>query len=105
MSRKPAKASDFLKSMNFDTPAAEPEPTKPVALSAVAEDRPKRGRPTREGKRPRSELKHIGGYVEQDHDERFALLKIRLKMDNDQLIAHAIDQVWSAENAKRSFGE
>ena len=101
MSRKPARASDFLKSLSLDTPAAEPA-SSPIA--SVPDSEPaKRGRPRKESG-SRAGLKHIGGYLQDESVERFALLKIRTKLGNDELLARAIDELWRVESAKRSFG-
>ena len=65
-------------------PAARAKPTKP---------------PSRAG------LKHFGGYLDDETLEKIALLRIRLKRDNSELIKLAIEDLYSRHNAKRAFGD
>ena len=53
----------------------------------------------------RASLKHFGGYLEDDTLEKIALLRIRLKVDNSQLIKLAVDDLYRKHNAKRAFGD
>ena len=53
-------------------------------------------RPKRAGKasKPsRSELKHFGGYLEDATLEKIAILRVRLKKDNSELIKFAIEEL------------
>lgn len=65
--------------------------------------RPKRA--GRAAKPSRSELKHFGGYLEDDTLEKIALLRVRLKKDNSELIKFAIEELHRKVNAKRAFGD
>jgi hypothetical protein len=106
MSAKPNKTADFLKAMQqseaAEPPAPPPAAEAPVALRAVppVETNPKAAKPL-----SRASLKHFGGYLEDDTLEKIALLRIRLKMDNSQLIKHAIEDLYRKHNAKRAFGD
>lgn len=53
----------------------------------------------------RAELKHFGGYLEDDTLEKIALLRVRLKKDNSELIKFAIEELHRKINAKRAFGD
>ena len=53
----------------------------------------------------RSELKHFGGYLDDATLEKIALLRIRLKKDNSELIKFAIEELDRKHNAKRAFGD
>src|SRR5688572_30256412 len=105
MSAKSNKTAEFLKAMQQSEtaePPTSPAAEAPVALRAVppAKTRPKAARPP-----SRTLLKHFGGYLEDDTLEKIALLRIRLKMDNSQLIKHAIEDLYRKHNAKRAFGD
>jgi hypothetical protein len=56
-------------------------------------------------KTPRSKLKHIGGYLDDQTVEKVALLRIRLKLENSELLKLAIEDLYRKHNAKRAFGE
>lgn len=65
---------------------------------------------TMQGKRkssaaPRQGLKHIGGYFDTVMDEKFALLRARLKLDNSELIELAINELYSKQKAKKAFND
>lgn len=116
-----AKAADFLSKMNFQDDADEPVAVQPVmapAVRAVApkpvqtEAKPKAVRAVapaapKAAKAPpsRAALKHIGAYLEQSDVEKVALLRARLSLDNSQLIALAINNLYKAESTKRKFGD
>ena len=53
----------------------------------------------------RAELKHFGGYLDDDTLEKIALLRVRLKKDNSQLIKLAIEDLYRKHTAKRAFGD
>jgi len=55
--------------------------------------------PSRAGK------KHFGGYLGDDTLEKIALLRVRLKKDNSELIEFAIEELFRKHNAKRAFGD
>lgn len=100
MSRKPANASSFLSALNLDAPANE---TPAIAKPVLVEEAPRKpGRP-RKASGSREGLKHIGGYLQDEAAERFARLKIRTKLGNDELLALAIDELWRIEGTKRKW--
>ena len=68
---------------------------------------PRASRPPRKVKpaATRADLKHFGGYLDDETLEKIALLRIRLKMDNSALIKHAIEELHRKHNAKRAFGD
>ena len=53
----------------------------------------------------RAGLKHFGGYLDDDTLEKIALLRVRLKKDNSELIQQAIEELYRKHNAKRAFGD
>lgn len=79
-------------------PSAEvhalPPPTPMRTKKAAAKAKPRR-----------AELKHFGGYLDDDTLEKIALLRIRLKKDNSELITFAIEELHRKHNAKRAFGD
>lgn len=105
-SRKPAGAAAFLKALDFDQTTVEETPIAPSPATklrtqpkAVAEPVKAVARSKRDG------LKHIGGYLPDDIVERFARLKIRTKLGNDDLLALAINELWRIEGTKRKWEE
>lgn len=111
MSTKPNKTADFLKAMQQGEPPAEvltapPAGEAPVALHAPAAARPApRGKATKAGPPTRVGRKHFGGYLGDDTLEKIALLRVRLKKDNSELIEFAIEELYRKHNAKRAFGD
>jgi hypothetical protein len=110
MSRSPNKAADFLAAMRHSEPAEAAEPASAPASAPGPETRAtvheiprsksvKAKLPTRAG------LKHFGGYLDDDTLEKIALLRVRLKKDNSELIKQAIDDLYRKHNAKRAFGD
>ena len=49
--------------------------------------------------------KHFGGYLGDDTLQKIALLRVRLKKDNSELIEFAIEELFRKHNAKRAFGD
>ena len=105
MSRKPATATAFLSALNLpEAQAEETTPRAPVSPPAPAPDTvPDRQGRARKGTGSREGLKHIGGYLRDEEAERFARLKVRTKLGNDELLARAIDELWRIEGAKRKW--
>jgi hypothetical protein len=87
-------------------PASLPPPRSPSAATAAVHEIP-RARPSRKAKpaTTRADLKHFGGYLDDETLEKIALLRIRLKMDNSALIKHAIEELHRKHSAKRAFGD
>ncbi len=119
MSKKPS-AEAFLAAMQGGQQEAEDQPVKarPTIVQAVPADIPppevaEMPKPVRESSRPatgkakpgRAQLKHFGGYLDDDTLEKIALLRVRLKKDNSELIKFAIDELHKKHNAKRAFGD
>ena len=110
MSKPASKADQFLAAMQK---SEVPEPVAPPsAVMAPADAAPPASAVLRELPRPkaakaptRASLKHFGGYLDDDTLEKIALLRIRLKKDNSELIKHAIDDLYRKHNAKRAFGD
>ena len=105
MSKSPSKAADFLKAMQQseapEVAAPEPRPTAPVV---VHEAPPPAS--ARKAKTPsRAGLKHFGGYLDDETLEKIALLRVRLKKDNSELMTLAIDDLYAKHKAKRAFGD
>lgn len=93
-------------------PANTPAPPAPAAHQATSVDEPEAVKPVREpalrsakGKPSRAQLKHFGGYLDDDTLEKIALLRVRLKKDNSELIKFAIEELHRKHNAKRAFGD
>jgi Ribbon-helix-helix protein, copG family len=99
---KSDRTAEFLRNMTADAePVAAPPPIAarpPVAPRPKVQDRPP-PTPSRAG------LKHFGGYLDDDTLEKIALLRVRLKKDNSELIRLAIDELYARHNAKRAFGD
>jgi len=110
MSRSPNKTAEFLKAMqksggpaDLPIPANEPVP-RPVEVVVASPSAPKPPRAKKVAK-PRADLKHFGGYLDDDTLEKIALLRVRLKKDNSDLIKLAIDELHAKQKAKRAFGD
>jgi hypothetical protein len=97
---KSNRSAEFIQNMTADT---ETEPA-PVII----------GRPTAQGPKVRERqpvpasragLKHFGGYLDDATLEKIALLRVRLKKDNSELIRLAIDELYARHHAKRAFGD
>jgi hypothetical protein len=95
------------KGANVEPPPEPDDSPAPAAVAgAVVHEMPRASKPARKSKTTsRAELKHFGGYLDDDTLEKIALLRIRLKMDNSALIKHAIDELHRKHNAKRAFGD
>ena len=112
MSKPATKASQFLAAMRQNE---TPDPvTPPGVLTAPADAEPPVTAVVHELPRPtvakvkaptRAGLKHFGGYLDDESLEKIALLRIRLKKDNSELIKQAIDDLYRKHNAKRAFGD
>jgi hypothetical protein len=118
MAKGTDRTAQFLAAMTKAAPASDapeahaPEPVTPPAPetattpTAVIHPMPKAARAPRKAKPPtRAGLKHFGGYLDDEVLEKIALLRIRLKMDNSQLIGHAIEELYRKHSAKRAFGD
>jgi len=111
MSKSPNKTAQFLAAMKqsevpeFEAPASPPpvaetaEPETAVVHELPRPRAPKAKVPTRAG------LKHFGGYLDDDTLEKIALLRVRLRKDNSELIKQAIEELYRKHNAKRAFGD
>jgi len=106
MSLKPSGTDEFLRAMQpqpADLPeppaSAAPPPEVPASIHALPVQR---GKPMKAKAPSRASLKHFGGYVGDETLEKIALLRIRLKKDNSQLIELAIDDLYRKHAAKRA---
>jgi hypothetical protein len=86
-------------------PANEAGQGPVAAVSAAPAPPPPRPRPQRKVAKQRSDLKHFGGYLDDDTLEKIALLRVRLKKDNSDLIKLAIDELHAKHKARRAFGD
>lgn len=109
MAKAKVTHEDFLKNMELDdVPAmlptnnagkAKPRATPSAGAGEAQTAHPARTRHSTNGR------KHIGGYVVPERAEQFALLKLRLGLDNTALIERAIDELYRRENAATKFGD
>ena len=109
MAKKP-DAKAFLAAMGTaaddEQPSAKPEvPLARAAAAAPVVEVQTKPTPTNKAKPRRAELKHFGGYLDDDTLEKIALLRVRLKKDNSELIKFAIDELHTRHKAKRAFGD
>ena len=90
-----------------EAPAAQEAVTpEPSASVHALRKKPRAAKPHGKAeKAPRSELMHFGGYLDSETFEKIALLRLRLKMDNSDLITLAIEDLFRKHNAKRAFGD
>jgi hypothetical protein len=112
MSKPPNKAAQFLAAMRQSEVPEIPELVK--TPPPPAEEKPVIGENVHPLPRPRAAkskvptragLKHFGGYLDDDTLEKIALLRVRLKKDNSELIKLAIEDLYRKHNAKRAFGD
>ena len=98
---KSNRSAEFVRNMTAEA-EAEVEPT-PVITARPTAVGPRKARqpvtPSRAG------LKHFGGYLDDATLEKIALLRVRLKKDNSELIKQAIDELYAKNHAKRAFGD
>ena len=92
---KKSSAAAFLENMKQEPAESLPSPDVREKITQGRGDKPPVGK--------RQGLKHIGGYFDTDMDEKFALLRARLKLDNSELIKLAIDTLYNDQKAKRAF--
>lgn len=107
MSKSPTKAAEFLKAMQqSEVPEASPA-TERRPAAAVVHEAPPPARPRHAKPKPpsRAGLKHFGGYLDDETLEKIALLRVRLKKDNSELMTLAIDELYAQHKAKRAFGD
>jgi hypothetical protein len=100
---KSNRSADFIRNMTAVT-ETEPEPP-PVAITGRAADPAPKIQPQQPASTSRAGLKHFGGYLDDATLEKIALLRVRLKKDNSELIRLAIDELYARHNAKRAFGD
>ena len=112
MAKGTDRTAQFLAAMTKPAPAEEtpepavaPPPEPAPAPAAVVHRMPKTAKAKAKQTPTRAGLKHFGGYLADDTLEKIALLRIRLKMDNSQLIGHAIEELYRKHAAKRAFGD
>lgn len=81
-------------SQEDDAPAAEAAPAAAEANKA---------RPARAT--PRTDLKHVGAYLDRETVEKVAILRARLRLDNSQLVKLAVEELYARQEAKKAFGD
>jgi hypothetical protein len=99
---KTDRSADFIRNM---TAEAEAEPAPPVAVPLAPRRSKVTDLPPAPAPTSRTGLKHIGGYVDRDTVEKVALLRVRLNLDNSELIKRAIDELYARHHASRAFGD
>jgi hypothetical protein len=112
MSKPASKASQFLAAMQ-KSEVPEPVTQSPAVIGTAASEVPAtavvhelpRSRAANAKAPTRAGLKHFGGYLDDESLEKIALLRIRLKKDNSELIKQAIDDLYRKHSAKRAFGD
>jgi hypothetical protein len=105
MSKKP-NAQEFLRAMQGAQEVETSAPTAPIVEAAEVQELRKPTRAVTRARKPsRTQLKHFGGYLEEETLEKIALLRVRLKKDNSELIKMAIDDLHRKHSAKRAFGD
>jgi len=108
---KSGKTAEFLSAMSKAEPVEADRPV-PVPIRAIPANEPgppPAAAPVKAARKPqrppRAELKHFGGYLDDDTLEKIALLRVRLKKDNSELIKLAVDELHAKHMAKRKFGD
>jgi hypothetical protein len=101
------RAAEFLRNMNTPLETAVPVAVPAAAPPPIAQDvSAKAAKPPKPpALSSRANLKHIGGYFDDDMVEKVAVLRARLKLDNSELIKLAIEDLYRKHNAKRAFGD
>ena len=99
---KSDRSADFIRNM---TAEAEAEPAAPVKIPNVPKRKTALDLPPATAPTSRAGLKHIGGYFDEETVEKVALLRVRLKLDNSELIKRAIDDLYARHHASRAFGD
>jgi hypothetical protein len=99
---KSDRSADFIRNM---TAEADAEPVTAVAPSPTPKRRKVTDQPPPSVPTSRAGLKHIGGYFDTDTVEKVALLRVRLNLDNSELLKRAIDELYARHHAKRAFGD
>ena len=91
---KQNSAAAFLENMKRDMaePAAEDKPSRKQTKSKASAGR-------------RGGLKHIGGYLDRDTVEKVAILRVRLGLDNSELMTLAFNELYRKHKAKRAFDD
>lgn len=91
------KAADFLSAMEETGVIATPEETAAPA--------PTKAKDRTTLLRQAADKRHFGAYLDQPTLERAALLKARLRLDNGQLMQHALDLLWREVETARKFDD
>jgi hypothetical protein len=107
---RPAPQLRAVPSAPIPAPASVSSPKQEEGQGApprAPKSTPKAAKPPSQSraKTPRSELKHIGGYLDDATVEKVALLRIRLKLENSDLLKLAIEELYRKHTAKRAFGD
>jgi hypothetical protein len=106
------KTADFLSAMTMPpAPAASVVTKKPARAKSAASPvqsalatKPPVDAGT-ERHHSRADKKHFGGYLDAETLEIAAVLRVRLKLDNSELIKLALEELDRSHRAKRAFGD
>jgi hypothetical protein len=90
-------ASSFLENMKQQEPEEKMAP-----IEHQISKRRGRGKPETTS---RDGLKHIGGYLDDETVEKVAILRARLKLNNSELIALAVNELYSRQKARKAFND
>ena len=101
MAKPKVTAANFLK--NLDLP--ENEPVAPATAAPARAAAAAKSEDAKPAAASRAGLKHIGGYFDRDTTDMVAILRVRLGLDNSQLIKQAIEELFNRETAARKFGD
>jgi hypothetical protein len=99
---KSDRSADFIRNMTAEAEAEAEAPIRAPAATArrkAVDQAPPAASTTRAG------LKHIGGYFTRETVEKVALLRVRLNLDNSELLKRAIDELYARHHANRAFGD
>lgn len=99
---KSDRSADFIRNM---TAEVEAEAAPPVNMPTAPKRKKALDMPPATAPASRAGLKHIGGYVGVETVEKVALLRVRLNLDNSELIKRAIDELYARHHANRAFGD
>ena len=106
MAKARVTTQDFLKNMEIEeVPVASPAPARAASRAKLGAPAATTEVPRRTRELGQNGLKHLGGYVGKETAEQFALLKLRLGLDNSNLIVRAIDDLFRREIAAQQFGD
>ena len=93
MTKSKVTAESFLKKWASASPRSQRPPHR------------QRKHPRRSQGRVEPSYKHIDGYFNKETTEQVAILRVRLDLNNSQLLKRAIEKLYSREIAAWKFGD